>query len=166
MTIEGKPTAAASSSTAVPQAGTPGPLPWLLRRTNQRYRAAIRERLATSGVEGIPQPGYWALTTLARGGSDASQLITEMGVSKQAISKLVDALVAAGFVARRPNRTDRRRTDLLLTAKGQRAAAVIMDAVAATQDAFVTELGAERYATLMELLTELAFAPSRPPEVP
>ena len=70
----------------------------------------------------MPQPGYWALTILARGGTDASLLIGEMGVSKQAVSKLVDTLVTTGFVHRRPNDTDRRRTDLLLSVRGGQAA--------------------------------------------
>ena len=66
-------------------------LPWLLRRVNQRYLAAVRGRLEESGFEGLPQPGYWALTIMARGGSDASVLRDQMGVSKQAVSKLIEA---------------------------------------------------------------------------
>jgi DNA-binding MarR family transcriptional regulator len=131
------------------------PLPWLLRRANQRYRAAIRERMAERGFEGLPQPGFWALMILARGGTDASQLIKEMGVSKQAVSKLVEDLVMGGFVDRSPNATDRRRTDLRLSAKGRRAAEVIGDAVQATEAAFVSELGSEQFAELVQILMQL-----------
>ncbi len=137
--------------------GAPALLPWLLRRANQRYRAAIRDRLATSGFEELPQPGYWALMVLERGGTDAGQLIREMGVSKQAVSKLVDVLVTAGFVDRKSNEADRRRTDLLLSAKGRRAAKVIGEAVRATEDTFVTELGAERFADLIQMMAQLAW---------
>ncbi len=135
--------------------GRRAPLPWLLRRANQRYRAAIKERLAECGYEQLPQPGYWALMILASGGTDASRLIGEMGISKQAVSKLVDLLVTEGFVDRRPNDADRRRTDLLLSAKGRRAADVIGDAVRATEDTFVRELGPERFADLVEILAQL-----------
>jgi DNA-binding MarR family transcriptional regulator len=132
------------------------PLPWLLRRANQRYRGAIKRRLAEFGYEELPQPGYWALMLLADGGADASRLIGEMGISKQAVSKLVDTLVTEGFVDRKPNDADRRRTDLLLSGKGRRAAHVIADAVQATEDTFVRQLGPDRFADLVEMLTELA----------
>ena len=79
-----------------------------------------------------------------------------MGISKQAVSKLVDVLVTEGFVDRKPNDADRRRTDLLLSAKGRRAADVIGDAVQATEDTFVRELGPERFADLVEMLAQLA----------
>ncbi len=136
--------------------GVPAPLPWLLRRTNQRYLAAIRDHLAHRGFDALPQPGYWALMILARGGTDASQLMSEMGVTKQAVSKLVDALVTGGFVDRRPNDADRRRTDLRLSAEGRRAAMVIADAVQATERRFINELGTQRFADLVQMLAQLA----------
>ncbi len=140
------------------QPGPDGPaalLPWLLRRTNQRYRAAIRQRLADGGLAGLPQPGYWALMILSRGGTDAGQLVREMGISKQAVSKLIDALVNGEFVDRKPNDVDRRRTDLLLSPKGRLAADIVADAVRDTEDAMTRELGAERFADLVRSLDQL-----------
>lgn len=131
------------------------PLPLLLRRTNQRYRTAIRDCLAERGFGELPQPGFWALMILSRGGTDARQLIAEMGVSKQAVSRLVDALVTLGFVDRKPNSSDRRRTDLRLSAKGRRAAVVIGEAVRTTEEILVSELGAKRYEDLVQILTQL-----------
>ena len=107
------------------------------------------------GFDELPQPGYWALMILSRGRTDASQLIAEMGVSKQAVSKLVDALVTLGFVDRRPNTSDRRRTDLRLSAKGRQAADVIGEAVRTTEETLVGELGAKRYEDLVQMLTQL-----------
>jgi DNA-binding MarR family transcriptional regulator len=145
----------AASDVAPEFFGGAAPLPWLLRRANQRYRAAIRERLAECGFNGLPQPGYWALMILGRGGTDASQLIREMGVSKQAVSKLVDALATMGFVDRMPNRADRRRSELRLSAKGRRAADVIGEAVRTTEEAFVNELGAKQFTDLVQMLAQV-----------
>ena len=133
----------------------PLPLPWLLRRVNQRYRAGIAERLAAADLGDLPQPGTWALMAIA-GEGEPIQLGTRMGVSKQAVSKLVDRLVAGDFVERTPNRTDRRRTDLTLTTKGRKAVRVITAAVNATEHAIVTELGAEPFADLTRMLAQLA----------
>ena len=136
-------------------------LPWLLRRVNQRYRAAIRDRLAERGVGDLPQPGFWAVMVLAHGGTEATELAFEMGVSKQAVSKLVNTLVAAGFVDRRTNDTDRRRTDLLLTAKGLEAAGIIDAAVRETEADLEAEIGDARFAVLVRGLQLLARKPDR-----
>ena len=130
-------------------------LPWLLRRTSQRYRIAISDCLSERGFDELPQPGYWALMILSRGESDAGQLITEMGVSKQAVSRLVDALVTLGFVDRKPNTVDRRRSDLRLSAKGRQAADLIGEAVKTMEESLVSELGAERLDDLVQMLTQL-----------
>ena len=122
---------------------------------NQRYLAAVRSRLEESGFEGLPQPGYWALTIMARGGTDASVLRDQMGVSKQAVSKLIDSLVTAGYVDRWPNGTDRRRTDLMLSATGRQAAAVIGEAVRAVDHTLATEVGTERFSDLTQILVQL-----------
>lgn len=151
------------TSDPAPPAGAPGsrrepptPLPWLLRRVNQRYRAAVGARLAAAGFGDLPRPGYWALSALAGGTGDAGRLVSEMGASKQAVSKLVDALVDAGYVDRQANHADRRRTDLLLTARGRKAVAVIEKSVRATEERFATELGTESLAGLVRMLEHLA----------
>lgn len=137
------------------------PLPWLLRRVNQRYRADIGHSLAERGFGQLPQPGYWALSVLARGGTEASDLTREMGVSKQAVSKLVDLLVSSGFVVREPHATDRRRTMLGLSARGRAAAAVIEEASRGTEAAMVEALGEDRFASLVQMLTKVAGPSSR-----
>ena len=131
-------------------------MPWLLRRVNQHYRRATASRLAAAGFGDLPQRGYWALTALAGGAGDASQLVSRMGVSKQAISKLVDILVASGFVDREVDRDDRRRTALHLTAKGRKVVAVIEQAVRVTEQEFAKELGAASFEDLVRMLAQLA----------
>jgi DNA-binding MarR family transcriptional regulator len=134
-------------------------VPWLLRRVNQRYRRAIRGELEEAGLRDLPQRGYWALTSLATEARNASDLTREMGVTKQAVSQLVDTLVAAGYVDRQPNQADRRRTVLLLTTKGRRAVDVIESAVRATERHFIVEVGADSFDQLREVLGRLALVP-------
>jgi len=127
----------------------------LLRRTNQRYRRAVRRRLDEGGFASLPQPGVWVLILLARGASDAGQLTAQMGVSKQAISKLVDVLVAGGLVRRRPSDVDRRRTELRLSEQGRRAVAAITEAVRSTDQSITRVLGEQGLADLIGLLVQL-----------
>lgn len=132
------------------------PLPWLLRSVNRRYLAAIRARLAELDLGELPPRGYWALMALSLGGAGASGLVERMDISKQAVSKVVDLLVESDFVDRRTNDTDRRRTDLLLTAKGHQAVGAIEEVMRTTETAFVAELGSEGFADLVRLLARLA----------
>ena len=132
------------------------PMPWLLRRVSQRYRSAVATRLDAARFGDLPQRGYWALTALAGGAGDASQLVSQMGVTKQAISKVVDILVASGFVDRETDRVDRRRTALHLTAKGRKAVAVIEQAVQVTEREFAKELGVASFEDLTRMLAKLA----------
>ena len=131
-------------------------MPWLLRQVSQRYRSAAASGLAAAGFGDLPQRGYWALTALAGGAGDASELVSQMGVTKQTISKLVDVLVTSGFVDREIDSVDRRRTALHLTAKGRKAVAAIEQAVRITEEAFASELGAASFEDLTRKLARLA----------
>jgi DNA-binding MarR family transcriptional regulator len=144
----------ARTSTSNPRPGSS--VPWLLRRLNQHYRDATAGALAEAGFGDIPQRAYWALMALAAGAGDASEVVSQMGVTKQAVSKVVDILVASGYIDRRANPTDRRRTPLTLTAKGRKAVAVIERAVRATEQAFVAEVGTASFNRFTRTLRDLA----------
>jgi DNA-binding MarR family transcriptional regulator len=135
----------------------PATTPWLLRRINQRYRDNMRAALRASGLGDLPQPGYWALSALSSGAAtNASDLVELMGVSKQAVSKLVDTLVDAGYVSRRENQADRRRTNLRPTARGTAAADVIASTVESTELALAARLGVTDLGALRSVLEILA----------
>lgn len=129
---------------------------WLLRGVSRRYGAAVAAALREAGFDGIPRPGYWLVMALASGARDATALVETMGVTKQAVSKVVEILVSEGFVRRRPNGSDRRRTDLALTSKGIRTVAVIRAAVRSVERSFVAEVGAQAWETTVETLGVLA----------
>jgi DNA-binding MarR family transcriptional regulator len=82
-----------------------------------------------------------------------------MGISKQAISQLIETLVTLGYVARRPAADDRRRTLLHLTPRGRGAARIIDATVAETEEAMANTIGRERLQELHRALVELDDAP-------
>lgn len=122
---------------------------------NQHYRSRIKVGLDDAALGDLPQPGYWALMALGRGVRDASALTREMGITKQAVSKLVDTLVSSGYVEREPDRIDRRRTALAMTPKGRWAVGVITAAVDETEQTFIATLGATSFAQLTHMLEQL-----------
>ncbi|HUC04946.1 MAG TPA: MarR family transcriptional regulator [Acidimicrobiales bacterium] len=130
--------------------------PWLLRRVNQHYRAAIASALQAAGFDDLPQPGYWALMALDGGVREAGQLVSRMGISKQAVSKLIDSLVGAHYVERGAVPADRRKVELVVTGRGMKAIAIIEAAAQETEDAFAEAIGPEAFTHLIALLERLA----------
>ena len=130
--------------------------PWLLRRASRRYGSVVGAHLRDANLAGLPRQSYWLLMALASGARDATRLVEAIGISKQAVSKVLDTLVDGGFVARATNEEDRRRTDLVLTAKGLRTVDVIRSAVRAAERAFVGEVGDAAWETTIATLAVLA----------
>jgi DNA-binding MarR family transcriptional regulator len=98
-------------------------LPALLGSARRPYGRAIRQGLADAGFDDMPRRGAFVVGGIARNGAVGQQrLEADMGVSKQAASQLIDTLVVRGYVERRPDAEDRRRTIITLTSRGEAAA--------------------------------------------
>jgi DNA-binding MarR family transcriptional regulator len=114
-------------------------IPALLRAARGSYGQAIRVRLAAAGFDDIPRNGAFVLGGMVNHGGSASQLIRQLGVTKQAASQLIDTLVVRGYLEREVNTDDRRRMSIVVTDRGQAAATAIETGVAAV-DADLAEL--------------------------
>jgi DNA-binding MarR family transcriptional regulator len=83
----------------------------------------VTDRLVRAVAEvshGAMRPSYgFVLRAVAAEEPTVSRLAELLGVSKQAASKLADDMVTAGFLRRRDDPSDRRRTPLQLTDLGR-----------------------------------------------
>ena len=151
------PSRSATLDAGLPPAHDPQALSWLLRGAVRRYAAPVLEALEHGGFGDLPQRGVWAVSALAQSkpGLSGRDLVTRMGISKQAISQLIDSLVTMGYVARLPAPDDRRRTLLQLTARGRGAARIIDETVGAMEAAMADTIGRERLHELHRALREL-----------
>lgn len=149
---------------ALPAAHDPLALPWLLRRAVRRYAGSVSDALENAGYGDLPQRGIWAVSALAQAapGLSGRDLVDRMGISKQAVSQLVETLVGLDFVARRPALDDRRRTLLHLTTRGQEASRIIDATVAGMEAAMATTIGHEQLQGLHQALSELHEAETDP----
>ena len=96
--------------------------PALLRAARRTYGSAVRAALAEAGCDDMPRNGSYVVGAIDRTGAPLSQIITGLGVSKQAAGQLVDTLVARGYLDRAPDPDDRRRLTITLTERGHAAA--------------------------------------------
>ena len=131
-------------------------IPALLRGARGSYGDAIRARLAEAGFDDMPRNGTFVLGGMANWGGSASDLIRELGVSKQAASQLIDALVLRGYLDRQVNPEDRRRLTLEVTERGRAAAAAVRSAMAAVDRELATLITPEQHAGLVAGLRALA----------
>ena len=93
--------------------------------------------------------------TRSPGRDGGRDLVTGLGISKQAVSQLVESLVTMGYIARHPAPDDRRRTLLRLTVRGRGAAQIIDDTVADMEAAMAAAIGGEALRALHGALHDL-----------
>jgi len=130
-------------------------LPVLLRPGRGVYGRYVRDALIAAGFNDMPPNGGYVLGLLEPDGAPLRDVISDLGVSKQTASELVDTLVVRGYVQRTEDPQDRRRVLLTLTDHG-RAASDTVNAAAEEVDArLVAIVGAERMAHTKETLAAL-----------
>ena len=134
-------------------------MPALLRAARTGYASAIRGALAEAGCDDMPRNGQFVVGAIARSGTQLSEIITSLGLSKQRAGQLVDALVDRGYLERALDPDDRRRMTVTLTERGQVAANAGRTAVERVDAALADRVGAEtvKHARIaLGALTELA----------
>jgi DNA-binding MarR family transcriptional regulator len=106
-------------------------IPGLMRGARRSYARAVAAYAATAGFDDLPRNGAFVLGTIVSRGGSAADMIQGLGVSKQAASQLIDALVLRGYLTREINPEDRRRMIIEPTDRGRAAAAGVRAAVEA-----------------------------------
>ncbi len=111
-------------------------------------------RLPSGDVLSIPR--LHALLFIARHpGTDLSGLSDHLGATLPATSELVSRLVAAGFVRREQNDTERRRVSLMLTEAGTAELGAIRGDAEAALAEVVSELERDQLTSLAAALRRL-----------
>ena len=103
--------------------------PTLMRAARGAYAGAIRAELHAIGIDDMPRNGTFVLAGLDTRVGPRRDLPSGLGVTKQAVSQVVDTLVTRGYLERSPDPADRRRIVLELTARGREAVDAAVRAV-------------------------------------
>jgi DNA-binding MarR family transcriptional regulator len=126
-----------------------------MRVARNTYAVAVRAPLAESGFDDLPRDGVYTISAIAAGDISPADLGHRLGVSKQAVSQLLDVLVLRGYVRRSIDRVDRRRMHLSLTDRGTEAAAVSRAAIDRVERRIAETVGDERVLHTRETLEAL-----------
>jgi DNA-binding MarR family transcriptional regulator len=139
------------ADTAYQQLGIPG----LLRLARRAYGVPVRAAFAEAGFDDVPRNGAYLLARVYGNSYTVPDLMRGLGISKQAVSQLVDTMVMRGYIERRPDPDDRRRMQLTLTQRGEAAATAGWQAATTTDEELERRLTADGVAVLRDSLITL-----------
>jgi DNA-binding MarR family transcriptional regulator len=141
-----------------PPAGIGTPLARLFAIANRSLIDDLHERLAARGWRNV-RPNYGFVLLAARGsGIQASEIAALMGISKQAASKLVEAMEQAGYLRRDPHADDLRAKLVTLTGLGDDLLAEVEQIYAELEDEWAAILDRDRVDALRSDLTTVLRA--------
>jgi DNA-binding MarR family transcriptional regulator/catechol 2,3-dioxygenase-like lactoylglutathione lyase family enzyme len=130
--------------------------PTLMRAARGAYAQSIRAQLHAIGVDDLPRNGAFVLAGIDPAGGPRQDLPAGLGVSKQAVSQVIEALVNRGYLIRSPDPSDRRRISLELTARGQQVVETVLAAVEDVDQRLLAQVSADQVEAMRVVLATLA----------
>jgi DNA-binding MarR family transcriptional regulator len=137
---------------------TPVPLARLFAMAFRDLVDDLHARLAERGWDDH-RPAFGFVLVAARDGpTDATALAGLLGVTKQAASKLVDTMAAAGLVERSAGAPDARRRPVVITARGRRLLAAAEEVYEELEEEWAGVVGRRDVETTRSTLTSVLRA--------
>jgi DNA-binding MarR family transcriptional regulator/catechol 2,3-dioxygenase-like lactoylglutathione lyase family enzyme len=130
--------------------------PTLMRAARGAYAQAIRAELYAIGVDDLPRNGAFILVGIHSSGAARQDMMAELGITKQAVSQLVDILVSRGYVDRDADPGDRRRVSLSLTERGEQVVHAVFDGTEAVEAQLRDLVGPGQIESMRSALRALA----------
>jgi DNA-binding MarR family transcriptional regulator len=130
--------------------------PTLMRAARGAYAQSIRARLHAIGVDDLPRNGVFVLAGIDPSGGPRQDLPTGLGVSKQAVSQVIDVLVNRGYLTRNPDPGDRRRISLELTGRGHEVVDAALHGVEDVDQRLLERVSAGQIEAMRVVLATLA----------
>lgn len=131
------------------------PLPTLLTQVRDIALEGLHRQLAEEGFEGIRFVHGSVFRHIDAEGSRLTTLAERSGLTKQAISELVDDLQDHGYLERVVDAADRRAKIIRLTGQGKKAQAAAGRILADTEQRWSRILGREQVAALRQALEQV-----------
>ncbi len=129
--------------------------PTLMRSARGAYAQSIRAQLHAMGIDDLPRNGAVILVGIDTSGGPRQDLPSELGVTKQAVSQVIDLLVNRGYLEREPDPGDRRRVRLTLTDRGDDAVAAVLRGVEAVDRQLEELVSREQVGAMRSVLSAL-----------
>ena len=133
----------------------PKSLQILFRDARAAIEAAVRADLARNGFGDVAPAHSALMRDISADGSRPSELAAQAGVTRQAITKLVDELERLDLVRRDPDPNDGRGVIIRYTERGRAGVAIARKRQLALERAYAAQVGADRWAEVRSTLETL-----------
>lgn len=133
-----------------------GRLMWRLKRHSDAY---IEPRLHAMGFADFKLSYIGFLANLTEEGVTNNELAKRAGVTKQAMSKVVNLLESEGYIYTQKNQNDSRSSVIFLNDRGKALLQALFACMTEVKQRFVGKVGEERFeamiSTMVDLVNEL-----------
>jgi DNA-binding MarR family transcriptional regulator len=130
--------------------------PTLMRAARGAYARSIRAELHAIGIDDLPRHGAFVLADIDSTGGPGQDLASGLGVTKQAVSLVIDTLVSRDYLTRSPDPGDRRRITLELTERGHQVVGAVLRGVEAVDGRLRERASGEQIEAMRSVLQILA----------
>ncbi|MGF9966928.1 MarR family winged helix-turn-helix transcriptional regulator [Bacillus rhizoplanae] len=117
----------------------------------------LHDRLNELGFGDIRPAHGFLFKCITPNGATGIELAEHLGITKQAVSKMVDSLEKSGYVMRQTHPTDKRGKIIVLTERGWLVMKTKDEIIAKIEQRWIENIGAERMQMLKEDLTNLIY---------
>ncbi|MEH7044217.1 MarR family transcriptional regulator [Bacillus thuringiensis] len=117
----------------------------------------LHDKLNELGFEDIRPVHGFMFKCITPNGATGIELAEYLGITKQAVSKMVDYLEKSGYVVRKTHPTDKRGKIIVLTERGWLVVKAKEKILTEIEQRWITNIGTERMQMLKEDLTKLVY---------
>lgn len=115
----------------------------------------LNERMSELGFKDIRPVHGFMFSFINPNGATGIEIAEYLGITKQAVSKMVDSLEKSGYVIRQAHPTDKRGRIIVLTERGLLVMKLKEEIIAEIEKCCIENIGIERMQMLKEDLTKL-----------
>lgn len=117
----------------------------------------LHNRLSELGFEDIRSVHGFMFKYIGPNGATGIELAEHLGITKQAVSKMVDYLEKSGYVMRQTHPTDKRGKIIVLTERGWLVVKAKEKILTEIEGSWIENIGVERMQMLKEDLTKIVY---------
>jgi DNA-binding MarR family transcriptional regulator len=114
----------------------------LMFNAARKFEETIHEYVRQAGIRDVRFVHLTLTRNMDFDGTRLTDLAARAGMTKQAMSELVDECEALGIVERRPDPTDRRARMIVFTARGRKLMRALMNGIAHAETEMAAAIGA------------------------
>lgn len=115
----------------------------------------LHQKLSERGFDDLKPTHGFLFKCILPNGATGNELADKLGITKQAVSKMVDYLEERGYVKRHSHPTDKRGKTIVISERGQLAIKEKEEIVAELEKSFIQKIGSKRMDNLKEDLRKV-----------